>query len=907
MLKVGLQGGAIDKDIIEVNHDTDFEEVAEDVVHGGLEYGGGVGESEGHHEELVVPKARTECGFVGVLLADADLVEATAEVNFVDEVMRGFDWEGTVDDSVTAGVGVLVTKVEVVVDEGGGVDDVLAERAVDVEDGVIGVDVEVEDGERVVAPEVGGGMWCVTAGVVSNMWPPCLSSGSAAVGPSLLMLDMRCLPGMEGGAVVDEDANFVGMLDRPVRPRFGSAEVQLVLTADAIFPAVRPFASAVMGAVDLPAATQQLNPASWSSANTEQPRELGEGLRPRESPREPNQRWHQRGEAPPKQGTSSIGTRSQDVSGSASLHHNPSHPKAITGHGSSHVFHSTISSFQGRDFSVEPRATVPVAEAASTSIVLVTAGEGSWASGIVLNSQGLILTNAHLLEPWRFGHEKKGRRKSTRDTSFWMNSNETSAHHHTCVDPSSSGDRQHVSKKHVSTFTSGAASGNDDERSGNRLFLHIQDDPPSVAPSSLPSPTGGQFGGPSDTAMPVSLPSPQPVSADCPVSSGASLSELVPEPLSCLGTNTSSAGSSYVKVMVRVDHPQPTMWHRAEVVYVSQGPLDVALLQLMPLPTRRLQGIGVEMHPPAVGSTAIVIGHGLFGPHSDLQASVSEGVVAKLVTVPQSDRLLAYTMKHSQMDQVPAMLQTTAAVHSGGSGGAVVDGSGKMIGLVTSNARHSGGSVLPHLNFSVPTALLARIFHFADSGGSDHSILAEMDAPNQELAAVWSLMSPPTQAEDPSTVWLPVPLPWKLFTPPRPRQGAADGQETESSSGTVQPGKGDDSDERASAVTTNQGQREGSGGEHRLGSKKGSKFAKFLADAGTGLFVPQQGPAGRGNLIRDRDRLHDSRDRNKNREETQESTPPCSEERTGPAQRSRNEIQHGGHASNRDAFRRSRL
>ncbi|GBG69826.1 hypothetical protein CBR_g4655 [Chara braunii] len=77
----------------------------------------------------------------------------------VDEVMRGFDWEGMVDDCMTAGVVVLVTKVEAVVDEGGGVDSVLVERTVGVGDEVIGVDLEAEDGGRVVAPEVGGGMW----------------------------------------------------------------------------------------------------------------------------------------------------------------------------------------------------------------------------------------------------------------------------------------------------------------------------------------------------------------------------------------------------------------------------------------------------------------------------------------------------------------------------------------------------------------------------------------------------------------------------------------------------------------------------------------------------------------------------------------------------------------------------
>ncbi|GBG62886.1 hypothetical protein CBR_g34258 [Chara braunii] len=81
VLKVGLEGVAEDKDVIKVDNDTDFEEVAEDVVHGGLEGSGGIGESEWHHEELVVPEPRAEGGLVGVLLADTDLVEATTKVD----------------------------------------------------------------------------------------------------------------------------------------------------------------------------------------------------------------------------------------------------------------------------------------------------------------------------------------------------------------------------------------------------------------------------------------------------------------------------------------------------------------------------------------------------------------------------------------------------------------------------------------------------------------------------------------------------------------------------------------------------------------------------------------------------------------------------------------------------------
>ncbi|GBG78691.1 hypothetical protein CBR_g27917 [Chara braunii] len=189
VLKVGLEGGAIDKDIIKVDDDTDFEEVAEDVIHGGLECGGGIGESKGHHEELVVLEARMECGLVGVFLWGCGdggshyigqswgVVEGEGIVEFddededalvgkagdgggdvgrveviVDEVKRGFDLGGMVDYSVTTGVVVLgseVTVVEVVVDEGGGVDAVLVERV---------VDAEAEDRGRVVEPEGFGGV-----------------------------------------------------------------------------------------------------------------------------------------------------------------------------------------------------------------------------------------------------------------------------------------------------------------------------------------------------------------------------------------------------------------------------------------------------------------------------------------------------------------------------------------------------------------------------------------------------------------------------------------------------------------------------------------------------------------------------------------------------------------------------
>ncbi|GBG92206.1 hypothetical protein CBR_g54651 [Chara braunii] len=61
-----------------------------------------------------------------------------------------------------------MTMVEVVVDEGGGMDDMLAERTEDVEEEVSGVDVEAGDGGRVMESEVEEGAVVVTTWMVEE-------------------------------------------------------------------------------------------------------------------------------------------------------------------------------------------------------------------------------------------------------------------------------------------------------------------------------------------------------------------------------------------------------------------------------------------------------------------------------------------------------------------------------------------------------------------------------------------------------------------------------------------------------------------------------------------------------------------------------------------------------------------
>lgn len=69
-------------------------------------------------------------------------------------------------------------------------------------------------------------------------------------------------------------------------------------------------------------------------------------------------------------------------------------PKSIGPNGPDTSNHNHLTSFCSSPLPVEK---------AMVSICLITIDDGIWASGVLLNNEGLILTNAHLLEPWRFG------------------------------------------------------------------------------------------------------------------------------------------------------------------------------------------------------------------------------------------------------------------------------------------------------------------------------------------------------------------------------------------------------------------------------------------------------------------------------------------------------------------------
>lgn len=75
---------------------------------------------------------------------------------------------------------------------------------------------------------------------------------------------------------------------------------------------------------------------------------------------------------------------------------------------------------------------------------------------------------------------------------------------------------------------------------------------------------------------------------------------------------------------------------------------------------------------------------------------------------------------------------------AGASGGAVIDASGHLSGLMTSNARHSGtGTTIPTLNFSIPATLLRPLLDISDKKIVMQSDLDELDVISPALQHLW--------------------------------------------------------------------------------------------------------------------------------------------------------------------------
>jgi S1-C subfamily serine protease len=185
------------------------------------------------------------------------------------------------------------------------------------------------------------------------------------------------------------------------------------------------------------------------------------------------------------------------------------------------------------------------------------------------------------------------------------------------------------------------------------------------------------------------------------------------------------------------------LWVPARLVGCFSGYLDLAVLQMELGATHHHQqqqqqqqqqqcgGHGHRLHPLslagsaqgdclAAGDEVFVIGHGLFGPRPGWPPAVTAGCVARVLCVtPDGDghasggASASGSASASRRQPKPSMVISTAAVHAGASGGALVSRGGALLGLVTSNARHGSGATLPHLNFCISASELRPVVEWA--------------------------------------------------------------------------------------------------------------------------------------------------------------------------------------------------
>lgn len=177
------------------------------------------------------------------------------------------------------------------------------------------------------------------------------------------------------------------------------------------------------------------------------------------------------------------------------------------------------------------------------------------------------------------------------------------------------------------------------------------------------------------------------------------------------------------------------IYHNAQILYATKEgfPLDFAVLRIQPstllrsFKSRTMAGIPQSSSVPLYkkGEGVYVIGFPLFASNQNAKPSIVSGVISNI----------AYANSH------PVLLQSSAAVHCGASGGALVSMvTGELLGMVTSNTKDVNmASAFPHVNFSIPADLLHKLVVAIKNGrsvGEDLKTLVSDSA-----ASIWKLNS----------------------------------------------------------------------------------------------------------------------------------------------------------------------
>ncbi len=136
----------------------------------------------------------------------------------------------------------------------------------------------------------------------------------------------------------------------------------------------------------------------------------------------------------------------------------------------------------------------------------------------------------------------------------------------------------------------------------------------------------------------------------------------------------STNSTSYFRVLL------DKKWVEAKALYIFSAPIDLAVLKIKnSMNTLQITPMRLGKGITTPGRSVAVVGYPLWRPSSRSITTPVVTVGTAALTVPAAPA-------------VPAVILTTADVHAGASGGAVIDlDTGCLVGLVTSNTRLGGG------------------------------------------------------------------------------------------------------------------------------------------------------------------------------------------------------------------------
>ncbi|KAI9143741.1 trypsin-like cysteine/serine peptidase domain-containing protein [Paraphysoderma sedebokerense] len=132
------------------------------------------------------------------------------------------------------------------------------------------------------------------------------------------------------------------------------------------------------------------------------------------------------------------------------------------------------------------------------------------------------------------------------------------------------------------------------------------------------------------------------------------------------------------------------------IVYVSRSHFDICVIELKhAVPREYVAKLVSEQKWKSLqpGDPLMTVGYGVFPPISNLQASVTKGVLTRTISSGGN----------------PILIITSTHVHQGTSGGGVFSPSGYLLGLVVNNIRTHDDIVYTKLNFAIPGIVISRV------------------------------------------------------------------------------------------------------------------------------------------------------------------------------------------------------